>query len=105
MMLVTTCVFVFFIFFFKQKTAYEMSISDWSSDVCSSDLIPVDARAGAARSRRAAGPGPRPADARADHPARRAGGDQRAQRRPAQPRRRAREIGRASCRERVCQYV
>src|SRR3546814_7978559 len=28
-----------FIFFFKQKTAYEMSISDWSSDVCSSDLI------------------------------------------------------------------
>src|SRR3546814_8975659 len=30
------CVFVFF--FFKQKTAYEMRISDWSSDVCSSDL-------------------------------------------------------------------
>src|SRR3546814_9393380 len=29
------CVF----FFFKQKTAYEMRISDWSSDVCSSDLI------------------------------------------------------------------
>src|SRR3546814_10355926 len=30
---------VFFIFFFfKQKTAYEMRISDWSSDVCSSDL-------------------------------------------------------------------
>src|SRR3546814_10862130 len=26
------------IFFFKQKTAYEMRISDWSSDVCSSDL-------------------------------------------------------------------
>src|SRR5881628_4038635 len=26
------------IFFFKQKTAYEMSVSDWSSDVCSSDL-------------------------------------------------------------------
>src|SRR3546814_10123811 len=32
------CVFVFFFFFFKQKTAYEMRISDWSSDVCSSDL-------------------------------------------------------------------
>src|SRR3546814_19428607 len=32
--------FVLF-FFFKQKTAYEMRISDWSSDVCSSDL-PVD---------------------------------------------------------------
>src|SRR3546814_4541666 len=28
----------FFVFFFKQKTAYEMRISDWSSDVCSSDL-------------------------------------------------------------------
>src|SRR3546814_11273896 len=32
------CVFVLF-FFFKQKTAYEMRISDWSSDVCSSDLM------------------------------------------------------------------
>src|SRR3546814_18974249 len=31
------CRFVYF-FFFKQKTAYEMRISDWSSDVCSSDL-------------------------------------------------------------------
>src|SRR3546814_2511759 len=31
-------VFCCFIFFFKQKTAYEMRISDWSSDVCSSDL-------------------------------------------------------------------
>src|SRR6184192_3006136 len=30
--------FFFFFFFFKQKTAYEMSIGDWSSDVCSSDL-------------------------------------------------------------------
>src|SRR3546814_15764508 len=29
---------MFFCFFFKQKTAYEMRISDWSSDVCSSDL-------------------------------------------------------------------
>src|SRR3546814_4841284 len=29
---------VLFFFFFKQKTAYEMRISDWSSDVCSSDL-------------------------------------------------------------------
>src|SRR3546814_6881995 len=28
-----------FVFFFKQKTAYEMRISDWSSDVCSSDLV------------------------------------------------------------------
>src|SRR3546814_5995760 len=29
----------FFFLFFKQKTAYEMRISDWSSDVCSSDLL------------------------------------------------------------------
>src|SRR3546814_4958435 len=28
----------YFVFFFKQKTAYELRISDWSSDVCSSDL-------------------------------------------------------------------
>src|SRR3546814_3741009 len=35
--LVCVLVFVCF-FFFKQKTAYEMRISDWSSDVCSSDL-------------------------------------------------------------------
>src|SRR3546814_7670723 len=34
------CLFCYvFIFFFKQKTAYEMRISDWSSDVCSSDLL------------------------------------------------------------------
>src|SRR3546814_1119073 len=36
MLFLVTC-FVF-VFFFKQKTAYEMRISDWSSDVCSSDL-------------------------------------------------------------------
>src|SRR3546814_15602701 len=30
---------IFLVFFFKQKTAYEMRISDWSSDVCSSDLL------------------------------------------------------------------
>src|SRR3546814_5669128 len=34
-------IFVSF-FFFKQKTAYEMRISDWSSDVCSSDLLESD---------------------------------------------------------------
>src|SRR3546814_15557604 len=37
-MLGVCCCFIFF-FFFKQKTAYEMRISDWSSDVCSSDLF------------------------------------------------------------------
>src|SRR3546814_19328298 len=31
-----------YFFFFKQKTAYEMRISDWSSDVCSSDLIELE---------------------------------------------------------------
>src|SRR3546814_1581085 len=31
-------------FFFKQKTAYEIRISDWSSDVCSSDLCPASCR-------------------------------------------------------------
>src|SRR3546814_2580251 len=35
-----TSVSLFFLFFFfKQKTAYELRISDWSSDVCSSDLV------------------------------------------------------------------
>src|SRR3546814_4449232 len=43
-MSITVCIrfflFVYFcFFFFKQKTAYEMRISDWSSDVCSSDLL------------------------------------------------------------------
>src|SRR3546814_2060098 len=36
--LVPSCMIIV-LFFFKQKTAYEMRISDWSSDVCSSDLI------------------------------------------------------------------
>src|SRR3546814_5972554 len=35
------CSSLFSVFFFKQKTAYEMRISDWSSDVCSSDLLLV----------------------------------------------------------------
>src|SRR3546814_519348 len=38
MLILFYCVILFF--FFKQKTAYEMRISDWSSDVCSSDLLP-----------------------------------------------------------------
>src|SRR6058998_1680905 len=33
--------FFWFFFFFKQKTAYEMVMSDWSSDVCSSDLMKI----------------------------------------------------------------
>src|SRR3546814_5308506 len=61
------CVFLFLfdvVFFFKQKTAYVMRISDWSSDVCSSDL--PDAGAGPAWRTAAAAPaGPaRPGGAR-----------------------------------------
>src|SRR3546814_3249419 len=41
------CLFYLFVFFFKQKTAYEMRISDWSSDVCSSDLQVAQAGEGA----------------------------------------------------------
>src|SRR3546814_8522985 len=41
----TMCCF----FFFKQKTAYEMCISDWSSDVCSSDLMTLLGEAGLRR--------------------------------------------------------
>src|SRR3546814_3363741 len=98
-------------FFFKQKTAYEMRISDWSSDVCSSDL---DDRCRGRRAR------PRPQSPRATLTARHGA---------AQPKRTGppladappkslhctvvsaelsapeEQIGRASCRERVCQYV
>src|SRR3546814_10766762 len=83
------------IFFFKQKTAYEMRISDWSSDVCSSDLAPVGRRqlhhAEAARERHRPGHvRGRPAEQLAVHEVGDAAEEQ---------------IGRASCRERVCQYV
>src|SRR3546814_7868884 len=63
---VSTVVFMSF-FFFKQKTAYEMRISVWSSDVCSSDL------AGLRRDRGGADPraGPRPGDQRPAAPRRR----------------------------------
>src|SRR3546814_10278537 len=39
--MVLLIVWCFYLFLFKQKTAYEMRISDWSSDVCSSDLSPI----------------------------------------------------------------
>src|SRR3546814_2433055 len=52
--------FIFF-FFFKQKTAYEMRISDWSSDVCSSDLVGLALGRGACGALR-----PRPAEPPAD---------------------------------------
>src|SRR3546814_10430871 len=93
------------IFFFKQKTAYEMRISDWSSDVCSSDLRCVR------RSPRLGRPEPCPTGASAlSEFARQArapvatGQHGRDFQQPllSLP---AAEIGRASCRERVCQYV
>src|SRR3546814_2062721 len=94
----------FLFFFFKQKTAYEMRISDWSSDVCSSDLafsqaldtvcsnpypeLKLHDRSPAAARPRTRNPLSPPGPAR----------------RPSTVPRRD-KIGRASCRERVCQYV
>src|SRR3546814_8202571 len=48
--MVCMVVYVVFVFFFKHKTAYEMRISDWSSDVCSSDLVVLPACVPGARS-------------------------------------------------------
>src|SRR3546814_9895121 len=80
-------------FFFKQKTAYEMRISDWSSDVCSSDLVD-DALAQVNNSIFGLGGSVWSADSdRAIAIARRFESGT------------VWKIGRASCRERVCQYV
>src|SRR3546814_9107834 len=81
-------------FFFKQKTAYEMRISDWSSDVCSSDLGRVSLDTGDL-----GGSGfmaklsyvHKQSDGYVDNLNVKSSKDP--------------EIGRASCRERVCQYV
>src|SRR3546814_6265762 len=88
------CIF----FFFKQKTAYEMRISDWSSDVCSSDLR---ARVGseALVVRQSALELLRDVNPMRDPSGEREAGALRVQW-TSTP-----EIGRASCRERVCQYV
>src|SRR3546814_6527582 len=86
-----TCMLVTF-FYFKQKTSYEMRISDWSSDVCSSDLHPERARAG-----ELGGGGHPLRDGEPDQDATEdleAGGDFRHDEHPD-------EIGRASWRERV----
>src|SRR3546814_15234204 len=74
---------------FKQKTAYEMRISDWSSDVCSSDLLPAGLSRPAIL-----------AHVLIDY--RQVGLAGEAVVITVVP---AGEIGRASCRERVCQYV
>src|SRR3546814_3548492 len=88
---------VMFFFFFKQKTAYEMRISDWSSDVCSSDL------GGGAPLRGRTAPAAAVFGEIGDEAVHRGeigGIDERTAGAPATD-----EIGRASCRERVCQYV
>src|SRR3546814_3264921 len=105
------CISLYFVglcfFFFKQKTAYEMRISDWSSDVCSSDLFMIftpwtSARFSFGKTARTAPffPLSFPVMTTTLSPflifadiskhLRRERNDQ---------------IGRASCRERVCQYV
>src|SRR3546814_9751121 len=62
------CVSIFSLvfFFFKQKTAYEMRISDWSSDVCSSDLCCIDEHLRLGSHRRPMMIGPDGRDAYAD---------------------------------------
>src|SRR3546814_9279807 len=101
------CVICLCFFFFKQKTAYEMRISDWSSDVCSSDLrhgdvIAVDSHNSYAYARRLVAlvgvddlvvveTDDAVLVARKD--------------KVQQVKDVVAKIGRASCRERVCQYV
>src|SRR3546814_4184762 len=97
--------FVLNIFIVKQKTAYEMRISDWSSDVCSSDLPFLNTDQAAAylkmssrllkRLRR---------EARARSSAATVAMFNTTST-TSTPGRTSIEIGRASCRERVCQYV
>src|SRR3546814_10729805 len=88
------CYIMYIFFFFKQKTAYEMRISDWSSDVCSSDLAAFPTAGSTC-------PTCSPARGRGCETARIPGGRGGAFRMLPHPA----EIGRASCRERVCQYV
>src|SRR3546814_5066450 len=91
---------LFYVFFFKQKTAYEMRISDWSSDVCSSDLKDFTPIGMVVDYTNVLLIGPQiPAKSVSElinyakaHPEAVSFGS-------------AGEIGRASCRERVCQYV
>src|SRR3546814_19436970 len=81
-------------FFFKQKTAYEMRISDWSSDVCSSDLFMIDVQAAAESQEVIRSVNPSQQIVKIVHDElKKLMVDHNAQ------------IGRASCRERVCQYV
>src|SRR3546814_1182436 len=90
--------FVLF-FFFKQKTAYEMRTSDWSSDVCSSDLyLGANAKDMAGYEKWLGHARPYQLDSRLLDSA------EVGALLPESPRRWD-EIGRASCRESVCPYV
>src|SRR3546814_9474410 len=110
--------------FFKQKTAYELRISDWSSDVCSSDLVgsaipvlPLLSEAGRTAGKKAV-------EAVVNFILSKLGGSESEAAMAMQTAQKAiesntevtlkalevtealiKEIGRASCRERVCQYV
>src|SRR3546814_6255771 len=93
-------------FLFKQKTAYEIRISDWSSDVCSSDLLDDDAVSPALLGRVERRIGVTVELLERARAARLDGADAGGHRTIAD--RRAvieRQIGRASCRARVCQDV
>src|SRR3546814_8162085 len=94
--------FVFF-FFFKQKTAYEMRISDWSSDVCSSDLAAPCYIS--RQDQRGRSPRRRPIKKKRTTPMAKAATPATKKVAAPRPKAPAKEIGRASCRERVCQYV
>src|SRR3546814_4261870 len=95
------------VFFFKQKTAYEMRISDWSSDVCSSDLSRLDRNGAVEDTENAPEQGESGVVGVPTGQERlgrlRSGGGRLL--RTAGRSSNADQIGRASCRERVCQYV
>src|SRR3546814_4892331 len=105
--MVCGCGVVGWFFFFKQKTAYEMRISDWSSDVCSSDLAAIrtvdigDADVGVGGKRRVL----KRAGVLLDRLGRLAAHAIHVAEGEAELVQAWVQIGRASCRERVCQYV
>src|SRR3546814_7003664 len=95
---VDVCMYLFFVF--KQKTAYEMRISDWSSDVCSSDLDDEEGQAGDDHRE-----GREPVEPVGEVHGVAEADDQHHYKDIIERPERDIEIGRASCRERVCQYV